>query len=105
MYNEPELIQAIAESFQKYKEFGPRSTEKLKPLHKFFAETLQKIFGSAYELHFDSGKTQFKTVTYTTPKQQVTKTKQVPIKELTVAGQYYPKDIDMTVTYQEKPVF
>lgn len=105
MYNEDDLIQAIAESFQKYKEFGARSTEKLKPLHKFFADRLQEIFGFAYELHFDSGKTQFKTVTYTTPKQQETKTKQVPVTELTVEGQYYPKDIDMAVTYQGKPVF
>jgi hypothetical protein len=105
MYNEQDFIQAIVESFQKYKEFGPRSPEKLKPLHKYFADALQAIFGATYELHFNSGKTQFKSVTYTTEKRQEMKIKQVPIGELTVEGQYYPKDIDMAVTYQDKPVF
>jgi hypothetical protein len=45
MYYESHFIQAISDSFKKYQEFGARSTEKLKPIHKFLAETLQRIFG------------------------------------------------------------
>jgi hypothetical protein len=83
MYNEKELIQAISTSFKKYQEFGARSNEKLKPIHKFLAETLQTIFGEAYQLHYLGSES----------------------KEKTVAGKYYPKDIDMTITKEGKPIF
>lgn len=52
MYKEKELIEAISQSFKKYIEHGSRSTEKLKPINKFVAKTLQKIFGATYQIHF-----------------------------------------------------
>lgn len=82
MYNEENFIQAISTSFQKYQEFGARSTQKLKPIHKFLADTLQEIFGNEYEIHYLGSDT----------------------KEKTVQGKYYPKDIDMTITKNNQPV-
>ena len=76
-------IQAISASFQKYQEFGAQSTEKLKPIHKFLADTLQQIFGNEYELHYLGSDS----------------------KEKTVEGKYYPKNIDMTITKENKPIF
>jgi hypothetical protein len=66
-----------------YKKYGARSTAKLKPIHKFVAETLQNIFGKGFELHFLGDET----------------------KEMTVAGKYYLKDINITVSKNKKPVF
>jgi hypothetical protein len=45
MYNEKNFSKAISESFKKYIEFGARSTQKLKPIHDFVAQTLQNIWG------------------------------------------------------------
>jgi hypothetical protein len=83
IYNEKDFIKAVEQSFRMYKIHGARSTEKLKPLHKFIAETLSKIFGKGFELHFIGNDN----------------------KEMTVTGKYYPKDIDITVSKKEKPVF
>jgi hypothetical protein len=83
MYNEQEFIQSISDSFKKYKEYGARSNEKLKPIHTFLAQTLLKIFGSNYEYHFLGENS----------------------KELTVEGKYYPKDIDITVTHNKVAIF
>ena len=83
MYNENNFLKALAQSFKNYLEFGARSTEKLKPIHLFLAETLQNIFGEGYKTHYLGENS----------------------KELAVQGKYYPKDIDITVTYNEKPIF
>jgi hypothetical protein len=83
IYNEKEFIKAVELSFRMYKKYGARSTAKLKPIHKFVAETLQNIFGNGFELHFLGDET----------------------KEMTVTGKYYPKDIDITVSKNKKPVF
>jgi len=83
IYNEKEFIKAVELSFKMYKLHGARSTEKLKPIHKFIAETLAKIFGKNYELHFMGDEN----------------------KEMTVAGKYYPKDIDITISRNKEPVF
>ena len=82
-YKEQELIKALESSFKAYKNYGARSTAKLKPLHKFLAETLEKVFGKGYSIHFLGEES----------------------KEMTIEGKYYPKDIDITVTKEEKPVF
>lgn len=82
MYIEKNFIKAISESFKKYIEYGARSTEKLKPIHSFVAQTLQKIFGEGYELHFMGENS----------------------KEIKVEGKYYDKYIDITVTKDKKPV-
>ncbi|MDR0941900.1 MAG: hypothetical protein LBM68_06700 [Bacteroidales bacterium] len=82
IYNEKEFLKAIEKSFKAYKIHGARSTEKLKPIHKFVAETIGEIFGKSYELHFMG----------------------VGSKEMTVEGKYYPKDIDITVSKNGKAI-
>ncbi|MBI5404216.1 MAG: hypothetical protein HY959_12525 [Ignavibacteriae bacterium] len=76
MYSESALLEAITLSFNKYKEYGARSTAKLKPLHKYLAETQKDIWGSEYEINFLGDFT----------------------KELTVEGKYYPKDVDIAIS-------
>ncbi|TAE74405.1 MAG: hypothetical protein EAZ85_04685 [Bacteroidetes bacterium] len=83
MYNENNFIEAISQAFANYLVYGARSTQKLKPIHLFLAETLQNIFGQNYEIHYLGENS----------------------KELTVKGKYYPKDIDITVTHNEKVIF
>ena len=39
-YNETEFLKAIEQSFKMYKLHGARNTEKLKPIHKYIADTL-----------------------------------------------------------------
>jgi hypothetical protein len=82
-FSEEKLIKAISESFKRYKEFGARSTEKLKPLHLYIANVTQFIWGNDFQTHFMSEET----------------------KEITVEGKYYPKDIDISVTQNDSPVF
>ena len=82
-YNEKVFLKALEQSFKMYKMYGARSTAKLKPIHKFIAETLAKIFGKGFDLHF-MGEGH---------------------KEMTVTGKYYPKDIDITISKNKKPVF
>ena len=83
IYSEKDFIEAVEQSFKIYKLHGARSTAKLKPIHKFIAETLAKIFGKDYELHFIDDEN----------------------KEMTVAGKYYPKDIDITISKNKEPIF
>jgi len=83
MYNEKDFIKALEQSFKMYKLYGARSTAKLKPIHKFIAETLAKIFGKDFELHFMGDDS----------------------KEMIVAGKYYPKYIDITISKDKEPVF
>jgi hypothetical protein len=83
IYNEKTFITAIEQSFKMYKLYGARSTAKLKPIHKFVADTLLVIFGKTYKLYFIGDET----------------------KEMTVNGKYYPKDVDITVSLDGRPVF
>ena len=83
MYNERDFIKAVEQSFKMYKLYGARSTAKLKPIHKFIAETLAEIFGKEYKLHFMGNEN----------------------KEMTVTGKYYPKDIDITISKNKEAVF
>ena len=83
IYNEKDFLKAIENSFQAYKEKGARSPAKLKPIHKFIADTLAKIWGSGFEICYMGDN----------------------VKEQTVEGKYYPKDIDITVLDGEKPIF
>ncbi|MDR2065037.1 MAG: hypothetical protein LBP85_04940 [Prevotellaceae bacterium] len=83
MYNEKYFIKAIELSFEAYKAKGSRSTAKLKPVHKFVADTLAKIWGKDFEICYMGDST----------------------KEKTVEGKYYPKDIDITVLDGEQTVF
>lgn len=82
-YEEAELIKALEASFVAYKEFGARSTEKLKPIHRYIASVLANIWGKDHTVRFlgeENG-------------------------EMTVDGKYYSKDIDITITKNEMPVF
>lgn len=81
--NKIDLLKTISVSFQKYQEYGARSTQKLKPLHTFVAEAMATIWGEDYELRYLGEET----------------------KELTVDGKYYPKNIDICITKKGKPVF
>lgn len=83
IYSEKEFVKAVEQSFKMYKLHGARSNAKLKPIHKFVADTLFTIFNHDFELHYLGDDN----------------------KELTVEGKYYPKDIDITVTKNGNPVF
>lgn len=83
LYDEKQFLEAVESSFKAYKEKGARSTAKLKPLHRFVAETLAAVFGKYHKLHFIGDET----------------------KEMTVEGKYYPKDIDITVSKNNNPIF
>ena len=83
MFVEKTFIFAVEESFRMYKKHGARSTEKLKPIHRYFAEVLKSIWGNGFEVHYMG----------------------TDAKELKVEGKYYPKDIDITITQRGKPVF
>jgi hypothetical protein len=83
MYNENGFLKALSQSFENYLRFGARSKEKLKPMHTFLAETLQTIFGENYGVFYLGEES----------------------RELTVEGKYYPKNIDITITYNKQPVF
>ena len=81
--DEPQFLKVIEESFRKYKEYGARSTQKLKSIHKFVAGVLSEIWGSDCGLHYMCDGN----------------------REFTVEGKYYPKDIDIAITKNDKPVF
>jgi hypothetical protein len=83
IYNEREFIKAVEQAFKMYKLYGARSTEKLKPIHKFVANILAAIWGKDFDLHYMGDET----------------------KEMTVEGKYYPKDIDITISKNDNPVF
>jgi len=83
LFEKTDLISAIELSFQNYRESGARSPKKLIPIHGYFASILSKIFGNNYEISYMGENS----------------------KELTVSGKYYPKDIDITVTKNDIPVF
>ena len=83
MYSETDFLGAISQSFKNYMLYGARSTEKLKPIHQFLGKTLHNIFGEEYQTHYLGENS----------------------KELTIEGKYYPKDIDITVTQDKKPIF
>ncbi|PKM99635.1 MAG: hypothetical protein CVU78_05290 [Elusimicrobia bacterium HGW-Elusimicrobia-2] len=81
-FNVADFEKSLSESFSKYKRFGPRSPKKLTPLHKYVQNTLALIWGKKFKIYCLGAGGEFK-----------------------VEGKYYPKDIDITVTYLEKPIF
>lgn len=83
MYSETDFLGAISQSFKNYMLYGARSTEKLKPIHQFLGKPLHNIFGEEYQTHYLGENS----------------------KELTIEGKYYPKDVDITVTHDKKPIF
>jgi hypothetical protein len=88
MFDEKSFITAVEESFRMYKKHGARSTAKLKPIHQYIADVLQTIWGNDFEIHYmGMGNRKPKS------------------REISVDGKYYPKQIDITVTHHNKPVF
>jgi len=83
LYKENDFLTVIKNSFNKYKLHGARSPEKLKPIHRYIGEILKDIWGQKYFIHYMADNN----------------------KEFTVKGKYYQKDIDITVTFNSKPVF
>lgn len=79
------LNQAIKKSFENYKEYGARSTEKLISLHSFLGNVLESIFKeNVYGVQYNDGSKN---------------------KERLVIGKYYNKKIDITVLKNDHPVF
>ena len=87
-FKEQELIQALEASFKAYKEYGARSTAKLKPLHKYLADILLDIWGNDFKVHYmgDVDAEDFS-------------------KEKKIKGKYNNKTIDVTITKDNTPVF
>lgn len=84
LFDQDFFIHSIQSSLQKYEEFWPRSTEKLKPIHEFIAVSLKNIWWNhIYEYFYNW----------------------IWNKELKVNWKYYPKDIDITVTKNKAPIF
>ena len=83
MFSEKAFTSAVEESFRKYKKHGARSNEKLKPIHRYFANVLRTIWGDDFGYHYLGDES----------------------KEMKVDGKYYPKTIDITITQHDKPVF
>jgi hypothetical protein len=82
-YNPASFFRAIERSFANYREFGARSTRKLEPLHGYAASVLKNLWGHGFQVHsIGTG-----------------------LGEQTVSGRYYPKDIDITITCENRPVF
>jgi hypothetical protein len=83
MNNNSELIKALNQSYENYHKYGPRSTEKLKPIHEYFAKILKKIWGKEYDIHYLGNSS----------------------KEKKVNGKYYQKTIDISVFKNNKIIF
>ncbi|GHS93043.1 hypothetical protein FACS1894107_10260 [Planctomycetales bacterium] len=82
-YDEQQLVDALGKSFAMYKQHGARSPKKLKPIHQYIAEVLAAIWGKDFSTRYLGA----------------------AASEMTVSGKYYPKDIDITVTHGNQPVF
>lgn len=83
-FDEAFFIESIEKSLLMYETHGPRSPEKLKPIHEFIAVSLKNIWGNhIYEYFYNSCEN----------------------KELKVSWKYYNKDIDITVTKHGEPIF
>jgi len=71
------FIRAVRESYSAYNEYGARSNQKLRPLHQWVADEMQRMLGNGYALQGlrkddDGG-------------------------ESTVAGKYYDKTVDVSI--------
>jgi len=74
---EDRFILAVRESYTAYSEYGARSNQKLRPLHQWVADEMQRMLGDGYALQSlrkdDEG------------------------GEDTVAGKYYDKTVDVSI--------
>lgn len=78
-----EFLEAINKSYEKYKSAGPRSTEKLHPLHGCIAKHLQQFLGNNYKVYaqgIGDG------------------------RERKLRGRYYQKSVDIAVEKDDRPL-
>lgn len=68
------FLTAISETFKAYNTFGARSNKKLIPIHKWFAEIIEKKLGKGYEVRSLGKGGEFK-----------------------IDGKYYPKTLDISI--------
>ena len=74
---EDRFVHAVRESHRAYKKYGPRSTQKLRPLHQWVADEIVRELGAEYgteSLRKDNG------------------------SEETIAGKYYDKTVDVSIS-------
>ena len=84
MLTNTQFLEVIRKSFQIYLGVDTsRSTAKLKTLHGHIAQDLQELFGKDYTI---------KSQGYGDDKEGI------------INGRYYPKNADITVSYNGKPV-
>ncbi|MBQ9735190.1 MAG: hypothetical protein IJV96_00200 [Clostridia bacterium] len=84
MLTNKQFLEVIRESFFTYLKIDTsRSTAKLKTLHGHIAQDLQELFGKDYTIQSQG---------YSDDKEGV------------IDGRYYPKNVDITVSYKGKPV-
>ncbi len=79
------FLQSIKDSYRAYIDHGARSTEKLKPAHQWLADFLRRELGEEYRIYGmrkDGGSS----------------------GEITAAGKYYGKKIDVGVKYNGKVI-
>lgn len=82
-YSQTNFLKAVQASFKMYQKYGARSNKKLFPLHNEIAKTLKDIWGPDFDYNFLG----------------------IDSKELKVHGKYYDKDVDITVSKSDIPVF
>ena len=84
MLNNEQFLEIIRESFATYLSVGTsRSTAKLKILHGAIAKDLKEKLGDSYTIMSQGYEND---------------------KEGTIEGRYYPKNVDITINYKNKPV-
>ena len=86
--NQIELFESsVKESFYRYKQFGPRSSKKILPIHQWVGELLQDVFGDEYVVWYASG--------------------DKSNKEYVVSGAFNKKRVDITVVKKSsnEPIF
>ncbi|MDO8610190.1 MAG: hypothetical protein Q7R95_06570 [bacterium] len=73
------FLQALTETFKAYNEFGARSNKKLIPIHSWISKTINEHLNGEFVVNsLGTG------------------------GERTLAGKYYPKNLDITVLKEEK---
>lgn len=77
---EKSFLNALYNSFKAYNTYGARSNKKLIPIHTWFAKTIISNLGDKYSCN------------------------SLRNKEYTLEGKYYPKKLDITILYEDKPI-
>ena len=80
---ENRCLAALREAYRRYKNYGARSNEKLKPLHGWVAKELRSLLGGGYSVvGLDDGDT----------------------GEVRINGMYYPKNVDVAISREGRVI-